>query len=268
MKKTNDKKSLKFDTILGVRLNSTPKEELLKQVVQKLQKKIQFYIVTPNPEIILQAQNDPKLSHSLNSADFSIPDGVGLRYVGSGAGDGIASVIKGREFMIDLFKIANTEKLKVYFLGAKKEVNEKALAKIKTEYTEINAKGNSGPWLDNTANPISEVDSNIEKDIVKEINNFKPELLFIAFGAPKQEIWINNWLPKLNITGAMVVGGSLDYYAGFVKPVPKFFENLNLEWLWRLIQDPRRIGRVVNATIIFPIVVLTHKMGIDKIFHT
>jgi N-acetylglucosaminyldiphosphoundecaprenol N-acetyl-beta-D-mannosaminyltransferase len=233
--KNNIKKSQPYATILGIKVNSTPKRELLVQIQGKLAKKEKFYIVTPNPEIILQAQNNLKLASALNNADFSIPDGFGLKLANTNL-----EIIKGRELMLDLFKIANKKKLKVYLLGSTKEVNEKSLNLLGVEYPNIIAKGSA---------PYTEVDT-------KEINSFKPDLLFIAFGAPKQETWINNNLKNLNLIGAMAIGGSLDYYSGFVKPVPNLLASLKLEWLWRLIQEPKRIGRIIKATIIFPLKVM------------
>ncbi|SRR5260221_13342212 len=245
-----------FVTILGIRINSTSKGELLKLIENKLAKKIQFVIVTPNPEIILQAQSDPKLTHSLNSADFSIPDGVGLKFA-----DKNLQVIKGRELMVDLFNLANDKKLKVYLLGGRDFVNKKSQELLTSQYPNILVSGNSGPKLEKNADPVSEVHINLQFEIVKEINTFKPDLLFVAFGAPKQEIWINKHLKDLKVTGAMAIGGALDYYSGFVRPVPNLLANLRLEWLWRLIQEPKRIKRIFNALIVFPILIVLSKRG-------
>src|SRR5260221_6840029 len=251
-------KGLKYVTILGIKINSTPKAELLKSIENKLTKKIQFYIVTPNPEIILKAQNDPKLTHSLNSADFSLPDGFGLKLAAKNL-----EIIKGRELMVDLFKLANDKKLKVYLLGGHDFVNKKALTVLSKEVPHIKSKGSSGPILNNNAVPVSEVNTSLQFEIVKDINSFRPDMLLVAFGAPKQEIWLNTHLKDLNVVGAMTVGGGLDYYSGLVKPTPVLFANLHLEWLWRLVQEPRRIGRIFNALIIFPF-----KLAIDNIFHS
>lgn len=249
-------KSLKYVTILGVKVSSTPKGELLTLIQKKLSEKMQFYIVTPNPEIILQAQSDPNLFTSLNSADFSIPDGVGLRLA-----DKDLEIIKGRDFIVDLFKIANEKKLKVYLLGSTLNTNRKAQARLKSEYPNILVSGNSGPKLNKDANPVSEVDTSIQFEIFDEINKFKPDFLFVAFGAPKQEKWIfkNFKIQMPNVKCAMAVGGSLDYFTGFVKSVPEWIESIGLEWLWRLIQEPKRIRRIFNALIVFP-----SKLVIDK----
>ncbi len=241
----------KYVNILGVKIDSTQRDELLKEIEFKVTKKICFYIVTPNPEIILQAQSYPDLLKALNSADFAIPDGVGLRLV-----ERSLKIIKGRDMMVDLFKLAEEKKLKVYLLGSTRKVMERALYKLKREFPKLKVKGNSGPSLDKNANPVLEVDTNLQSEIVDEVNSFKPDLLFVAFGAPKQEKWICKWRDKMNVTGIMAVGGGFDYYAGEVKGVPKLFAGFGFEWLWRLIQEPKRVRRIFNATVIFPLAVI------------
>lgn len=243
--------SRKVGQILGVKVDSTPKEELLRQIQEKLNRKRQFYIVTPNPEIVLQAQNDSKLMKALNEADFAVADGVGLRLAIPDL-----EIIKGRELVVDLLQMADKKGLKVYLLGSRKEVISGCLKKTKRELPSLKAKGNPGPWLDMEANPVSEVDTSLQSEIVKEINTFKPDLLIVGFGASKQEKWMYEWLSKLKVGGAIGVGGSLDYYSGAVKSVPKAMENLGLEWLWRLIQEPKRIGRIFKAVVIFPMRVI------------
>ena len=246
--KNNIKKAQSFVTILGIKINSTRKEELLNAIREKLSQKIHFYIVTPNPEIVLQAQNEPKLTHSLNSADFSVPDGVGLKFAAPEL-----QIIKGRELFLDLLKIANERKLKVYLLGGRDFVNKRAQDFVKSQYPNIIVSGSS---------PYVEVNSTKQFEVVKEINFFEPDLLFVAFGAPKQELWVDKFKSQMpNVKGIMVVGGTLDYFAGVVKPVPGLFANLHLEWFWRVIQEPKRIGRIFNAVIIFPMKVILSKIS-------
>ena len=250
------KKDRVYETILGVKVDSTSSTQLLSAIGSKIASKEKFYLVTPNPEIILQAQNDPDLSHSLNSADFSLPDGVGLKLAVPNL-----PIIKGRQFMLRLLELANTKKLKVYLLGGRTFVNKKALTVISSWYPNLFISGDPGPRLDKTGEPVSEVDTSLQFEVVRKINAIQPDLLFVAFGAPKQELWISKWREKLNVTGIMAIGGSLDYIAGVVKPVPKVLEELNLEWFWRLLQEPKRIGRIFNAVIVFPLKIILSKLS-------
>jgi N-acetylglucosaminyldiphosphoundecaprenol N-acetyl-beta-D-mannosaminyltransferase len=105
------------------------------------------------------------------------------------------------------------------------------------------------------------MDRKLESDVVDRTNSFAPHLLFVAFGNPKQEIWIHKNLSKLNIGSAMAVGGTLCYIAGLVALPPKWMESLGLEWLWRLIHEPKRIKRIWNAVVVFPIKVFQSKLS-------
>ncbi|MDP1710300.1 MAG: WecB/TagA/CpsF family glycosyltransferase, partial [bacterium] len=109
----------------------------------------------------------------------------------------------------------------------------------------------SGPMVDDNADPVSEVDRKLEKDAVESINKFKPQLLFVAMKNPKQEIWIYKSLSMLNVGGAMTVGGTFRYISGKSLLPPKWMENYGLEWVYRLITEPYRIKRIFNAFPIF-----------------
>lgn len=255
------KKALKSSKILGVMLSSTHKSEVLELISSKLKHKMKFYIVTPNPEILVHADTNQNLKEVLNKGDLAIPDGVGLILAGKLLKVRNLNLIKGRELMLDLFTLANEKKLKIFLLGSTKKVIEKSLVKIKNTYPNIIAKGNPGPMLDTNAQCLTDNDIAKQRDILDKINKFKPDLLFIAFGAPKQELWLGKHYENLKIGGAMVVGGSLDYFAGIKKPPPKFLNNLGLEWLWRLANEKGHLRRVIRATIEFPFLILKQKIS-------
>ncbi|HWA51581.1 MAG TPA: WecB/TagA/CpsF family glycosyltransferase [Patescibacteria group bacterium] len=240
----NTKTYSKFTKILGIKVNSNQKNELLEEISLKLKSKSKFTIFTPNPEIILEACNDLKLKEILNKSDFNLPDGNGLKIA-----DPKLEIIKGREFMLDLFKLGNDKKLKIYLLGSTKDVNTKSLNKIKKEFPNIKAKGESNI-------SVTKGNINLPFDILKNINLFKPDILFVALGAPKQEYLINKYRNEINAKCFMAIGGSLDYFSGQVRQVPDFFTKFSLEWLWRLIQEPKRAGRIFNAVIVFPLKVI------------
>ena len=101
---------------------------------------------------------------------------------------------------------------------------------------------------------------NARYDVIDKINKFAPEILFVAFGNPKQEIWIHKHLLELKVSGAMAVGGTLRYFAGFSILPPEFLEKAGLEWLWRLITEPTRIVRIFRAVVIFPLKVFIYKL--------
>ncbi|MEK7526280.1 MAG: WecB/TagA/CpsF family glycosyltransferase [Patescibacteria group bacterium] len=236
--------------IMGINVDSTTRSQVLTNIGNYLSHNKKFYLVTPNPEIILQAQTNHKLASSIGNADFSIPDGIGLKIFGNSE----LNIIHGRHLMLDLFELANKRRLKVFFITSNvKKTNEKLLKKYHQEYSDSYAQAMVGPALNTNAEPATHFEAKVEKDLVEKITKFKPSMVFVCFGAPKQEIWMNKWLPKLNTLGMVGIGGALDYYAGTQELPPVWMEKLQLEWAWRLITQPARAKRIFNAVIVFPL---------------
>ena len=238
----------KVGQIMQIKVNSTKISEVLARVEGLISDSVKFYIVTPNPELILASETNNKLKEALNAADISIPDGVGLKIA-----DPNLNIIKGRELFLDLIKLAVKNNWKVFLLGGMGDESEASLKKLQITYPKLKIKSARGPMLDNNSNPITETDKKVEIEVMDQINQFKPDFLFVAFGNPKQEIWIHDNLSKLSIGGAMAVGGTFRYIAGTSKLPPKWMARSGLEWLWRLITEPIRFSRVFRAVIVFPI---------------
>lgn len=259
MKKNNKnmrKNDHKIGQILGINLTGTTTTEVLARVEKNITDSVNFYILTPNPEIILMSQKNQKLKNALNETDLSIPDGVGLKFAIPGL-----NVIKGRQLFTELIKLANEKGWKVFLLGGLDGEAALASSKLKIKHQKLNIEYAQGPKLDNDLEPATEIDKKLQKEAIEKINKFAPQLLFVAFGNPKQEIWVHEHYSKLNIGGAMAVGGAFRYIAGLSKLPPKWMAGRGLEWLYRLITEPRRIGRIWNAVIVFPL-----RVFISKIF--
>ncbi len=265
--KSNPKKGRKNAIIMDIALGSTSKQELLKGVASKLRKKEKFYIVTPNPEIILLAQNNHLLRSFLNQADFSLPDGVGLVWASRFLLGERLERIPGRVFFLELLNLANERRFKIFLLGSEKKVNQQAVDEVQKLYPNVIVKGLAGPNLDKKAKPCTLRDEKLYYDTLNQINKFKPDLLFVAFGAPKQEFFLADNLNSLNVGGAMVIGGTLDYFVGEMPLPPNWMSRWGLEWFWRLLQRPQRISRILKATVLFPLVVLKEKIK-SKLVHT
>jgi N-acetylglucosaminyldiphosphoundecaprenol N-acetyl-beta-D-mannosaminyltransferase len=251
------KKPRKLGKIFKIGLSSTTEEEVLAFVELSLKKKHKFFVTTPNPEILIEARKNNRLAEAINLSDIALPDGVGIRFFES------VKIIKGREMMIRLFELADKEELRIFILGSTKKIIELSIIRFNKEYPDLEVRGAAGPKLDKDAKSISLRDSQIYKNIIRDVNVFKPDLLFIAYGAPKQEIWVKENLGKLKVGGVMTVGGSLDYFSGEKKLPPKIFETLYIEWLWRLLMEfgrPGHFRRIYNAVAVFPILVIFEKL--------
>ena len=145
--------------------------------------------------------------------------------------------------------------------GGENGVSGKAAKKLAGKYKKVRFDFADGPRINKDGEADAEVDISIQKVCVEKINKFRPHLLFIALGPTKQEKWMMKNLSKLKVGGAMTVGGTFNYVAGVSKLPPKWMESVGLEWLWRLLTEPWRIGRIINAVIIFPWKVFLSKMS-------
>lgn len=247
-------------SILGVNVTSISKSEVLTFIHASLKEKRRITVVTPNPEMVVESLKNPSFLKALNDADIAIADGTGLLLAERALfGKKSLTRIPGRILMEDLLSDAHQNKWKVFFLGASENVNKRAIALSKKRYPQLVVDGSSGMRLEKNGKPVSEVDRLNEIDTIKRINDFKPDLLFVAFGAPKQELWIARNKNNLKAGVFMGIGGSLDYYVGAVSIPPRFVSAIGMEWVWRLIHDPKRAPRIVTASLIFPYYVLKKK---------
>lgn len=257
----NNKNTTKNDRIygkiLGIKVTSTTTSSVLTRVENFISDSFKFYIVTPNPELILMAQDNQKLKIALNEADFAIPDGVGLKLAIPDL-----NITKGRKLFLALISFAAKKNWKVFLLGGLGDEAAIASRKLQITNPKLQIHSFQGSRLNGNAELVTEIDRKLQIDAINRINKFKPQLLFVAFGNPKQEIWIHENLSRLDIGGAMAVGGAFRYVAGLSSLPPGWMAKIGLEWLYRLITEPKRIGRIWNAVVVFPTKLLVSKLAI------
>lgn len=285
--------------ILGTYVSSTTRMRVLRFVRERLSKfdkkdvkSQKFYIVTPYSEMILKARVDGRLRTIINSADISLPDGIGVAHAAKylslrnpsnailravlsvlqGVIVGLSTFvnkdwlfgeitpIKGRVVFVELIKLANKLGWRVFFLGGEHGEARLAASKLSMSYKKIKIETDGGPMLTEDGNPRTKADAKIQRRVVSTIAKFKPHLLFVAFGPPKQEKWLVNNLGRLDIGGAMMIGGTFNYISGLSKIPPTWVDNLGLESFWRLVGEPKRLVRILRALIVFPIYVYLEKI--------
>ncbi|WXR62276.1 WecB/TagA/CpsF family glycosyltransferase [Peptostreptococcaceae bacterium AGR-M142] len=229
--------------ILGLnicRVNMKDAMNFVKIAIEKKQKSIIF---TPNSEIVMVANKDEEFKNILNKADLLVPDGIGLVLASKYLKKELQERVTGIDLMEEMLKYANQEKKSIYILGAKEGVAKKACENIKLKYNNIDVKGSYHGYFKGFHIGMK---NHIEEQLVlKEINEKKPDILFVAFGAPKQEKWINEFKDEIGANIFIGVGGSIDVYAGNVKRAPKIYQKLCIEWLYRVIKEPFRIKRIM-----------------------
>ena len=146
-------------------------------------------------------------------------------------------------------------------MGGEKGEARGAGEKLRRSFKRVRIAYFQGPMLNADAVPAREADKDIQRDAIEQINGFKPDILFVGFGASKQEKWLMKWLASLDVGGGMVVGGTFRYFSGDAKLPPIWMEEFGLEWAWRLITEPWRIKRVLTAFPIFPLKVFWYKLN-------
>lgn len=211
-------------------------------ILEKIKKYISqpagfFHIVSLNPENIILSEKDKVFKKVLQGAQIKLIDGVGVdlacRLLKRPLGERVAGV----NLMEHLIDLAHQRRLRVVFIGGRANVAEKVVDCQKRVYP--NGEFLAFEGIKDIANPKAEE----EQKIFSIVTDFKPHILFIAFGSPFQELWIDRHHNQLSGIVCMGVGGGFDYLAGEVRRAPLFIRRAGFEWLFRLVVQPWRIWR-------------------------
>ena len=211
----------------------------------RINSQISCHIVTLNPEMIFQADKDPVLHKAINEAELIIPDGIGIVLALKKLGIKIAQ-LPGIEFSEALVRKSAKMGYRVGFLGASQEVVQDAAKELKLKYPDVNVVFINDGYFSNIEEP----------KIIEKIKTSNVQILFVALGVPKQELWISRYKKILDCTIMVGVGGSFDVWAKKVKRAPVFFRKFGLEWFFRLISQPNRFKRMFPTLPLFFIKVL------------
>lgn len=226
----------KQESILGVKFDVVNEIEALERLVGFLDQDSSLKkVYTPNPEIVMLAQNDKELFRILSEADLVLADGIGVIIASKIKGLELKDRVTGVDTMDRLLKYCGENRRSIFIFGGKPGVAEIACKNIEKKYEGIRIAGYHHGYIKDTD----------ENEIINKINDTKTDVLFVCLGAPKQEKWIDKNKDKLKCSLAMGVGGSVDVYAGVAKRAPKVFQKLGLEWFYRLLKEPWRFKRML-----------------------
>lgn len=196
-------------------------------------------VFTPNSEIIQSCVDDESLYSVINSGDLVTPDGIGVIYASKILGKPLKEKCAGYELGLEMVKYSNESGARIFFLGGKSGVAEAARDKLLETYPSAQIVGTHDGYFKKEG---EENDAVIDK-----INAAAPDILYVCLGVPVQEKWILANRSRLtSVKLCLALGGSLDGYSGNVKRAPSIFIKLGLEWFYRLICQPSRIGRMMK----------------------
>ena len=228
-----DKSQIPVCNILGVNIAAIDMEWLVGYVNNNIRMLSGDYICASNVHTTVTAYEDPEYMKVQNGGIMAIPDGRPLSSVGQKRGFKNMKRTAGPNLMEEIFKISVEKGYRHYFYGSTDETLDKMYAALSDAYPGIQIVGLYSP-------PFRPITEDEDKAIVEQINETKPDFVWVGLGAPKQEKWMAAHQGKVN--GLMVgVGAGFDYYAGNIKRAPEWMQMRNLEWVYRLIQDPRRL---------------------------
>lgn len=235
--------------ILGIQFDDLTREEAAQRGAQLLEEDKFHYVVTPNPEFILASEKDPEFKRVINEADLVLPDGIGVIYSAKILGTPLKARVAGIEFGEDMLACLNERKGRLFLLGAKPGVAEAAGEKILERYPDIVLCGTQDGYFKD------------EQSVLLKVAAAQPDLLFVCLGAPKQEKFIADNMDDIHSTLFCGLGGSLDVFAGVAKRAPDIFIKLGLEWFYRLLKQPSRIGRMMKLPKFLLIVIKERLFG-------
>jgi len=222
-------------SILNIWVDPVTREEAVTRVCEMLQHGDKpHFIFASNPEKNFSVPKDPVLYTAFKNADLLIPDGIGIVLAARILYGLKLTRLPGADFFMDICRLAEKEHYGVFIYGAKEEVNKKAASELQGRYPNLNIAGRSNGYVPQERMP----------ELVDKINNSKAQILFLALGSPMQEKWLATYKNSLrHVRVCQGVGGTLDTIAGTVKRAPIAWQQMNLEWLYRLIEEPKRIQR-------------------------
>lgn len=229
-------KAKKF-VLLGTPIDCTALDEAVQRFENFLSTRASALVCTPDTTAILWAQHDQRLQTVYERADLVTPDGTGIVWAGQLLGAPVRERVSGIDLLEKLF--SRGRKLKLFLLGAAPGVAELAAEKLCERYPHLQVVGTHHGYFQPSES----------KQILSLINQAQPDILLVGLGVPKQELWMYENRTKLNVSVLIGVGGCFDVWAGRLTRAPKGWQRLGLEWLYRVLQEPKRATRVSTIPI-------------------
>jgi len=248
-----DKLSRTQVNLLGAWVDPVSQEEALGIILSWCKNRARQFVVTPNLDHCRMMRTNGALAAACEVSGMSIPDGWPLVMASRMTKYKIKQRVTGSDLVIPLCRLLAKNDLSVFLLGSSPEALKACAKKLRDEAPGLILSGMYSP-------PFGfEQDPQNLTDIKERIMKAQPDALLVALGSPKQELWMASQVTQLPIGVAIGVGGSLDFLAGKQKRAPKAVQNIGLEWLWRALSNPRRLGkRYLIGIAIFPVLVLSH----------
>ena len=241
---------MKTASILGVHFHAVTMQQAVDVAMSRIRARQKGYVVTPNPEIVDLCYRDSEYMGIVNRAALVLPDGIGIIYAAKILGEELCGKVAGVEFAEQLVAAMAKEGMRLFLVGAKPGVAEKAGKNLCEKYPGLVLAGTQDGYFADPQTTVDAINACGGADVV-----------FVCLGAPKQERFMAHYMDDIHATLFCGLGGSLDVFAGVAKRAPKLFVKLGLEWFYRLLCQPSRIGRMMKLPKFLLIVIRERLFG-------
>ncbi len=216
-------------SIFGMKIDNVSMQDAVESVVTPRADRVTKTVCFVNANSINLARDNEGLTHAVNDADCVFADGSGVRLAARRAGITLQDNVNGTDMLPLLCEKAAAESLSIFFLGAAPGVAEQAASNLTERFKGLRVAGTQHGYFSNAENP----------NIIKAINASGADILLVAFGSPNQEAWLQNNRQHLKVKSALAVGGLFDFYSGRIPRAPLWMRRTGIEWIWRLMQEPK-----------------------------
>lgn len=224
---------MKVCNILGVNINVTNMKETVSYIEKNIDSLRGNYICVSNVHTTVMSYEDENYKNIQNSGAMALPDGGPLSVVSRRRGFKETERVTGPDLMTEIFKVSQDKGYTHYFYGSTQETLDELSVKLSEKYPKLKIVGMYSP-------PFRKLTDEEDKEIIDNVNESKADFLWVGLGAPKQEVWMYDHKDK--VESLMIgVGAGFDYHTEKLKRAPKWMQNYSLEWLYRLLQDPKRL---------------------------
>ena len=241
--------------LFDVPINRINCQQAIDQLDKFVSQKKPCFVVTPDTLAILRARKDKKYLNITKKANLVTPDGAGILWAAATLDNPLIERITGIDLINNICQSAVEKGYRLYLLGSKEGVIEKAVKRLENKYPGINIVGHHHGYftLGDAENHQTEKS---EKEIIREIKQKKPDFLLVGLGVPKQELWISKYKDELGVPVCIGIGGSFDVLSGKIPRAPLWMQNHGMEWIFRLIKEPKRVKRVIALPYFMWLIIL------------
>lgn len=222
-------------SLYGVPFSKMNMRETVDYLIRAIETRQPNRVVTGNPIMLMTAQSDPRYQTILETADLVVPDGAGVVWAARHVKQPVAERVAGFDLMQELLREGDKRGWSVYLLGTTQEILDAAEANLARQYPGVRFVGKRNGFFKDED----------DADVIADIRRANPDMLFVARSVANQEPWIAKHEKELAVPVMMGVGGSFDVISGKLKRAPALFRKLSLEWMYRLMQEPKRYKRML-----------------------